>query len=190
MKPRPVSKRRRQDIGNKRGNIPCGSSYCWRRVHQSVRSTADCRVAASFLGTVAIKEALRRAKTDAADVDEVLMGQILTAGTGQVRARLRSTRASRLKQRRQVNQLCGSGLRTVAMGSRSSSVTRMSSSPRQESMSQAPHCAHLRNGQKMGDLLHRHHDQRRPVGCLQRLSHGQYGGERGREVSNHPREAG
>ena len=75
-------------------------------------------VAASYLGTVVIKEALRRAKTDAADVDEVLLGQILTAGKGQNPARQASVNAGIPVEATavQVNQLCGPGLRKIAMG--------------------------------------------------------------------------
>jgi acetyl-CoA C-acetyltransferase len=113
-------------------------------------------VAASYLGTVAIKEALKRAKTDAADVDEVLLGQILTAGAGQNPARQAAIEAGIPVEATavQINQLCGSGLRTVAMGMQSIKLgdTDVVVAGGQESMSQAPHCAHLRNGQKMGDL--------------------------------------
>ena len=113
-------------------------------------------VAASYLGSIVIKEALRRAKTDAADVDEVLIGQILTAGTGQNPARQAAVDAGIPVEATavQVNQLCGSGLRTVAMGMQSIKLsdTDVIVAGGQESMSQAPHCAHLRNGQKMGDL--------------------------------------
>ena len=113
-------------------------------------------VAASYLGTVAIKEALKRAKTDAADVDQVLLGQILTAGAGQNPARQAAIEAGIPVEATavQINQLCGSGLRTVAMGMQSIKLgdTDVVVAGGQESMSQAPHCAHLRNGQKMGDL--------------------------------------
>ena len=113
-------------------------------------------VAASYLGTVAIKEALKRAKTEAADVDEVLLGQILTAGAGQNPARQAAIEAGIPVEATavQVNQLCGSGLRTVAMGMQSIKLgdTDVIVAGGQESMSQAPHCAHLRDGQKMGDL--------------------------------------
>jgi acetyl-CoA C-acetyltransferase len=113
-------------------------------------------LAASYLGTVAIKEALKRAKTDAADVDEVLLGQILTAGAGQNPARQAAIEAGIPVEATavQINQLCGSGLRTVALGMQSIKLgdTDVVVAGGQESMSQAPHCAHLRNGQKMGDL--------------------------------------
>ncbi len=113
-------------------------------------------LAASYLGTVAIKEALKRAKTDAADVDEILLGQILTAGAGQNPARQAAIEAGIPVEATavQINQLCGSGLRTVALGMQSIKLgdTDVVVAGGQESMSQAPHCAHLRNGQKMGDL--------------------------------------
>ena len=75
-------------------------------------------VAASALGTIAIKEALRRANVEPKDVDEVIMGQILTAGTGQNPARQAAVDAGIPVEKTayQINQLCGSGLRTVALG--------------------------------------------------------------------------
>ncbi len=113
-------------------------------------------VAASYLGAVAIREALARAKVEAGEVDEVVLGQILTAGTGQNPARQAAVEAGipYEKTAYQINQLCGSGLRTVALGYQAirngdSSIVVAGG---QESMSQAPHVAHLRNGQKMGDL--------------------------------------
>jgi acetyl-CoA C-acetyltransferase len=113
-------------------------------------------VPASYLGTVAIKEALKRAKTDAADVDEVLLGQILTAGAGQNPARQAAIESGIPVEATavQINQLCGSGLRAVAMGMQSIKLgdTEVVVAGGQESMSQAPHCAHLRGSQKMGDL--------------------------------------
>ena len=113
-------------------------------------------VAASYLGTVAIKEALRRADVDPKDVDEVIMGQILTAGTGQNPARQAAVDAGIPVEKTayQVNQLCGSGLRTVALGFQSVQLgdCDIVVAGGQESMSQAPHCAHLRDGQKLGDM--------------------------------------
>jgi len=114
------------------------------------------RVAASFLGTVAIKEALRRAEVDPGEVDEAILGQILIAGTGQNPARQAAMAAGipAEKTAYQVNQLCGSGLRTVALGYQAIKVgdSRVVVAGGQESMSQAPHVAHLRNGTKMGDV--------------------------------------
>lgn len=113
-------------------------------------------VAASYLGTVAIKEALNRAGVAPEEVDEVILGQILTAGTGQNPARQAAIDAGipYEKTAYQMNQLCGSGLRAVALGMQSIMAGDASIvvAGGQESMSQAPHCAHLRNGQKMGDM--------------------------------------
>jgi len=108
------------------------------------------------LGEVAIREALKRSSVDGADVSEVIMGQILSAGEGQNPAR-QAAMAAELPVEVPawgVNQLCGSGLRAVALGFQAvlngdSSVVVAGG---QESMSRAPHCAHLRDGQKMGDL--------------------------------------
>ena len=113
-------------------------------------------VPASHLGAVAIKEAMKRAKVEAAEVDEAVLGQILTAGAGQNPARQAAVEAGipYEKTAYQINQLCGSGLRAVAIGSQAVQVgdSRVVVCGGQESMSLAPHVAHLRNGQKMGDL--------------------------------------
>jgi len=113
-------------------------------------------VPASYLGAVAIKEALKRAQVQPDDVDEVIMGQILAAGTGQNPARQAAIEAGIPVEKTayQINQLCGSGLRTVALGFQAIKVgdCDIVVAGGQESMSQAPHCAHLRDGQKMGDM--------------------------------------
>jgi len=108
------------------------------------------------LGKVAIAAALERAGTEPASVSEVIMGQILTAGQGQNPARQASVAAGIPVEVPAwgVNQLCGSGLRAVALGYQA--ITNGDSdivvAGGQESMTQAPHCAHLRNGTKMGSL--------------------------------------
>ena len=113
-------------------------------------------VAASALGAIAIKEALRRANVEPKDVDEVIMGQILTAGTGQNPARQAAVDAGIPVEKTayQINQLCGSGLRTVALGFQSIQLgdCDIVVAGGQENMSQAPHCSHLRDGQKLGDM--------------------------------------
>ena len=113
-------------------------------------------MAAHELGKTAILAALERAKVKATDVNEVIMGQILTAGTGQNPARQASIAAGIPVESPAwaMNQLCGSGLRAVALGAQqvldgSSSIVVAGG---QESMSQAPHCAHMRDGTKMGDV--------------------------------------
>ncbi len=113
-------------------------------------------VPASYLGTVAIKEAMQRAKVDAQEVDEAILGQILTAGAGQNPARQAAIEAGIPVERTayQINQLCGSGLRSVALGYQAIQLgdSNVIVAGGQESMSQAPHIAHLRNGAKMGDV--------------------------------------
>ena len=108
------------------------------------------------LGKVAITAALQRAGVDPGSVSEVIMGQILTAGQGQNPARQASIAAGLPVEIPAwgVNQLCGSGLRAVALGYQAilNGDSEIVVAGGQESMSQAPHCAHLRNGTKMGGL--------------------------------------
>ena len=108
------------------------------------------------LGKVAIKAALERAGIEAPQVSEVIMGQILTAGEGQNPARQASIAAGIPVEVPAwgVNQLCGSGLRTVALGFQAilNGDSEIVVAGGQESMSMAPHCAHLRNGVKMGNF--------------------------------------
>jgi acetyl-CoA C-acetyltransferase len=111
-------------------------------------------VPAHFLGEVAIKAALERGGVEPGEVSEVVMGQILTAGQGQNPARQASVNAGVPVgvPAWGVNQLCGSGLRAVALGYQAirNGDSRIVVAGGQESMSQAPHCAHLRPGVKMG----------------------------------------
>jgi acetyl-CoA C-acetyltransferase len=108
------------------------------------------------LGKVAISAALDRAGVKGAAVSEVIMGQILTAGQGQNPARQASIAAGIPVESPAwgVNQLCGSGLRAVALGYQAilNGDSEIVVAGGQESMSQAPHCAHLRNGVKMGNF--------------------------------------
>jgi acetyl-CoA C-acetyltransferase len=111
---------------------------------------------AHVLGAVAIKEALARAGVDAAEVDETIMGQILSAGQGQNPAR-QAARAAGIPDEKTawgLNQLCGSGLRAVALGMQQIQTgdAKIIVAGGQESMSLAPHVAHLRAGVKMGDF--------------------------------------
>ena len=113
-------------------------------------------VPAHVLGTVAIQAALTRAKLEAGDADEVILGQILTAAQGQNPARKAAMDAGipETKTAFGINQLCGSGLRAVALGAQQirTGESAIIVAGGQESMSQAPHAAYLRAGQKMGDL--------------------------------------
>src|SRR5260221_2311134 len=108
------------------------------------------------LGAIAIKAALERAGVEPARVSEVIMGQILTAAQGQNPARQASIAAGIPVETPAwgVNQLCGSGLRSVALGYQAilNGDSDIVVAGGQESMSMAPHCAHLRNGTKMGSL--------------------------------------
>ena len=112
-------------------------------------------LSAAELGPVALGAAIERAAVDGAEVSEIIMGQILTAGAGQNPARQAAIAAGVPVEvpAYGVNLLCGSGLKAVAMaqqaiGAGDSTIVVAGG---QESMSQAPHCVHLRNGTKMGD---------------------------------------
>ena len=108
------------------------------------------------LGKVAILAALERAGVPAADVDEVIMGQVLQAGAGQGPARQASVNAGIPVESPawSLNQLCGSGLRAIALGAQQiqDGSADIVIAGGQESMSQSPHAANIRNGQKMGDF--------------------------------------
>ena len=113
-------------------------------------------ISAAELGETAIRAALARSGTLAEDVDEVILGQVLTAANGMNPARQAAVAAGIPKERTAltINQVCGSGLRAVALGSQAiragdSSIVVAGG---QENMSQAPHAQNLRNGQTMGDL--------------------------------------
>ncbi len=112
-------------------------------------------VPAHDLGTIAIKAAMERASVAPGDVEEVIMGQILAAGSGQNPARQAAINAGipDTASAWGMNQLCGSGLRAVALGAQqiADGSAKVVVAGGQESMSLAPHCQHLRNGVKMGD---------------------------------------
>src|SRR6476469_5678516 len=117
---------------------------------------AFANLPAHELGQVAIKAALERAGIEGKRVSEVIMGQILSAGEGQNPARQASIGAGIPVESPAwgVNQLCGSGLRAVALGYQAilNGDSDIVVAGGQESMSMAPHCAHLRGGVKMGDF--------------------------------------
>ncbi|MFC4623721.1 acetyl-CoA C-acetyltransferase [Daeguia caeni] len=117
---------------------------------------AFANVPAHELGAVAVKAALERAGVTASEVDEVILGQVLTAGAGQNPARQTAMAAGCRQEATAfvINQLCGSGLRAVALGMQQilAGDARIVVAGGQESMSMAPHCAHLRSGVKMGDF--------------------------------------
>jgi acetyl-CoA C-acetyltransferase len=116
---------------------------------------AFANTTAHDLGAIVIREVLQRAGVDAADVDEVILGQVLTAGQGQNPARQAAIAAGLPKETTAwgLNQVCGSGLRTIAIGMQQIATgdAGIIVAGGQESMSLSPHCAHLRAGVKMGD---------------------------------------
>jgi acetyl-CoA C-acetyltransferase len=107
------------------------------------------------LGSAVIKEAINKSNLKSTDVNEVIMGQVLTGGAGQNPARQASINSGIPKETPSyvVNQVCGSGLRSIASGFQSiiSNNSNIVIAGGQESMSQAPHVIHLRNGKKLGD---------------------------------------
>src|SRR3954462_14405181 len=117
---------------------------------------AFANTAAHDLGATAIKAAIERAKIDAGDVDEVIMGQILTAGQGQNPARQAAMKAGVPQEKTawNLNQLCGRGFRAGALGMLhvASGDASIIVAGGQESMSLSPHAAHMRAGSKMGDV--------------------------------------
>jgi acetyl-CoA C-acetyltransferase len=119
-------------------------------------SGAFASLPAHTLGTIALKAAMERAGVRPEEVDEVILGQILTAGAGQNPARQAAVAAGIPVERTAfgINQLCGSGLRAVALAAQQIATgdANIVVAGGQESMTQAPHAQQLRAGQKMGDL--------------------------------------
>jgi len=113
-------------------------------------------VSAHELGKTVISAAVERAKVSPEDVNEVIFGQVLTAGQGQNPARQASILAGLPNETpaMTINQVCGSGLRSVALGMQAikNGDAKIVIAGGQESMSQSAHCAHMRNGKKMGNL--------------------------------------
>ena len=112
-------------------------------------------IPAHELGAAVIKEVLARAKVEGGDVDEVILGQVLTAAQGQNPARQAAMAAGVPKEKTawSLNQVCGSGLRSVALGMQqiANGDAAIIVAGGQESMSLAPHASYLRGGVKMGD---------------------------------------
>jgi acetyl-CoA C-acetyltransferase len=104
---------------------------------------------AHHLGAVVIKEALTRCQIDGSEVDEVILGQVLTAGQGAMNAGIPHNATAFV-----INQLCGSGLRAIALGMQQIATfdAKIIVAGGQESMSLTPHCVSLRSGSKMGNL--------------------------------------
>ncbi len=113
-------------------------------------------VPAHELGKTVLVEAMQRAKVQASDIDEVIMGQVLTTNCGQNPARQAAVAAGIPVEKTAytINQVCGSGLRAVALAAQSIALgdTKIALAGGQENMSLSPHAQNIRNGQKMGDL--------------------------------------
>lgn len=140
---------------------------------------------ASKLGEVAIKGALERAGVSGEEVDEVILGQVLQAGAGQGPARQAAINAGVRKEAAawSLNQLCGSGLRAVALGYQQIATgdANIVVVGGQESMSQAPHLQQLRNGHKMGAVTFEDHMLR--DGLLDAF-HGYHMGQTAENIAN------
>ena len=112
-------------------------------------------VSADDLGSSVISNVLKKSKVTSNDVDEIIMGQVLTGGTGQNPARQASMKSGIPKETPAyiVNQVCGSGIRSVASAFQSIKAgdSKIVIAGGQESMSLAPHAIHLRDGKKLGD---------------------------------------
>ena len=112
-------------------------------------------VQSAELGAAVIKDLLKKSKLNEQDIDEVIMGQVLTAGLGQNPARQAAIKAGIPQEKPAyiVNQVCGSGIRSVvsAFQSLTSGTSKVVVAGGQENMSLAPHTIHLRDGKKLGD---------------------------------------
>jgi acetyl-CoA C-acetyltransferase len=108
------------------------------------------------LGSKVILESINKSKINNEEVDEVIMGQVLTGGTGQNPARQAAIKSGIPKEKPAyiVNQVCGSGIRSVASGFQSIKAgdSKIIVAGGQENMSLAPHAIHLRDGKKLGDI--------------------------------------
>ena len=113
-------------------------------------------ISAHELGSLTMKEIMSNSKLHENDVDEVILGQVLTGGTGQNPARQAALKSGIPKEKPAfiVNQVCGSGIRSVASAFQSIKCddSRIVIAGGQENMSLAPHMVHLRNGKKLGDI--------------------------------------
>jgi acetyl-CoA C-acetyltransferase len=112
-------------------------------------------IKAEDLGSIVISNNIKNSILNHDDVDEIIFGQVLTAGSGQNTARQAAMKSGIPKEKPAyvVNQVCGSGIRSIVSGFQSikSSDSKIVISGGQESMSQAPHIIHLRDGNKLGD---------------------------------------
>ena len=113
-------------------------------------------ICAENLGSAVISNMVKSAKLQSEDIDEIIMGQVLTGGTGQNPARQAAIKSGIPKEKPAyiVNQVCGSGIRSIASAYQSikSGDSKIVIAGGQENMSLAPHAIHLRDGKKLGDV--------------------------------------
>ena len=113
-------------------------------------------ISAHELGSSVITRSIKKSKINNEEVDEIIMGQVLTGGTGQNPARQAAIKSGIPKEKPAylVNQVCGSGIRSVASGFQSirSGDSKIVIAGGQENMSLAPHAIYLREGKKLGDV--------------------------------------
>jgi len=130
------------------------TSACRTAVGSLGKSLKNVR--ADELGSVVISESVKKSKVKSQEIDEVIMGQVLTGGTGQNPARQAAIKSGIPKENPAyiVNQVCGSGIRSVASGFQSIKAgdSKIVIAGGQENMSLAPHAIHLRDGKKLGDV--------------------------------------
>ncbi len=112
-------------------------------------------ISAHELGSEVIKSAIKLSKINSKEVDETILGQVLTGGMGQNPARQAAIKSGIPKEKPAyvVNQVCGSGIRSIASGFQSikSGDSKIVIAGGQENMSLAPHAIYLRDGKKLGD---------------------------------------
>jgi len=113
-------------------------------------------ISSEELGSTVISESIKNSKLKNVDIDEIIMGQVLTGGAGQNPARQAAIKSGVPKEKPAyiVNQVCGSGIRSIASGFQSIKAgdSKIVIAGGQESMSLAPHAIHLRDGKKLGDI--------------------------------------
>ena len=112
-------------------------------------------IQAKDLGALVVKETIKKSNLDSKDIDELIMGQVLTAATGQNPARQAAIQAGMPSEKTAyvINQVCGSGLRSVVAGYQSimCNDSKIIIAGGQESMTNAPHTINFRNGKKLNE---------------------------------------
>ncbi len=153
-------------------------------------------LSATQLGAIAVREAVKRAGVDPKQIDECIMGNVVSAGLGQNPARQAAIFGGLTPEvgAMTVNKVCGSGLKAVALAAQAIQTgnSSMVVAGGMESMTNAPYLLpQARKGYRLGQRADRRfHGERRPMGHLQRLPHGHHRRERRRKIRHHSRRAG